>query len=83
MCGMSSYIQGRYLWHVKFLWEIYTVSDINYPLLSWRCMPCVTCSVLFVVICTRRVIHVVPMIRVHLYYYEVLLLSQVGLMVCG
>ena len=53
------------------------------PLLSWGCMNCDTCSVPLLVLCTRRIIQVVPMMRGHLVYYELLLLSQVGLMVCG
>ena len=53
------------------------------PLLSWGCINCDTCSVPFLVLFTNRLLHVVTMIHGHLAYYEVLLFSQVGLMVCG
>ena len=43
---------------------------ILFPLLSWVCMLCDTCSVPFPVLCTRRLIHVAPTMRDHLVYYE-------------
>ena len=52
-------------------------------LLSWGCMPCDTCSFPLLVLCTIYLIHVVPIMRGNLDYYEVLLLHQVGIMVCG
>ena len=52
-------------------------------LLSWGCMPYVICSVPLLVLCTICILHVVPTIIGCLDYCEWLLLSLVGLTVCG
>ena len=52
------------------------------PLFPWGCMPYVIFSVIFLVLCTSHIIHVVPMIIVRLDYYKWLFLSQMGLTVC-
>ena len=59
-----------------------TVSDIL-SAISQGCGLCETCSAPLLVLCNSRILHVAPMMRGHLVYYELLLLSQVGIMVCG
>ena len=53
------------------------------PLLSWKCMPYGVYSVPFLVLCTIRLLHVVPMMLVNLDYCELLFSSLVRIMVCG
>ena len=52
-------------------------------LLYWRYMPDGIYSVPLLVICTRRLIHLVPMMRGSLYYCKWIFLYQVGITVCG
>ena len=52
-------------------------------LLSLGCMPYVICNVRLLVRFNSRFIQVVPMMRGHLIYYELLLVPQMGIMVCG
>ena len=46
-------------------------------------MPCGICSVPFLVRCTRRLIHVVPIMFYHLACCGLLILSLMGLVVCS
>ena len=78
---MISCIHGRNLWHIV-LGEI-LLCLILYPLLSWGCIICDTCSVPLMFLCTIRLLHASPTMRGNLVYYELLFLSQVGLRVCG
>ena len=48
------------------------------PLFSWGCMTYGICSVTFMFWFIIRLLHVAPMMRGFLNYYELLLLSQVG-----
>ena len=56
---------------------------IFFPLLYWGCMHNGICSVPLLFCYTSRLLHVVPMVRDPLLYYEWLILSQVGLTVFG
>ena len=57
--------------------------QILFPLLSWGCMPYGICGVPFLVQCTSHLLRVVPMMCGRLACYELLLVSQTGLTVCG
>ena len=57
--------------------------QIFFLMFSCRCMPYVICNFLLMVQCTRLLLHLVPLMRGCLVYYELLLVSQVGLMVCS
>ena len=52
-------------------------------LLSWGCIPYGICRFQLLFWCTIRILHVVTMMHVRLAYYELILLSQVGLTVCS
>ena len=67
------------MWHINLFWGNHTVSDI----LSALVLLCNTCSVTLLVLCNSRLFHVSPTMSGHLVYYELLLLSQVGLRVWG
>ena len=56
---------------------------IFFPLLFWVCMPYGICIVPLLVLFNRRLLHVVPMMIYCLAYFELILLSLVGLTVCG
>ena len=56
---------------------------ILFTILFWGCMPYGICSVPFMVLFTRRLLHVVTMMSYSLAYCEPLFLSLVGLMLCG
>ena len=75
------------LWRTSVACSIVLVKTllclIFYLLLSWVFMPYVIYSVPLLVLCNRRLLHVVPMIFGSLSYYEWLLLSLVGITVCG
>ena len=77
---MKGCIYGIHLWHIELFWK---TCHIFYPLLSWGCMYYGIYSVPFMVRCTSSILHVVPMMHIHLEYHELLILSQVGLTVCG
>ena len=66
-------------WHVELFWEKLMIFSL---LLSWGCIPYGICSVPLMVLCTSRILHVVPMMRGHLAYYAWLFLYQVVLKVC-
>ena len=66
-----------YCWEKNLLYLIFS------PLLSWGCTLCDTSSVPLLVLCIIRLLRVVPTMRSHLVYNELLLLYQVGLMVWG
>ena len=53
------------------------------PLLFWECMPYVICSVPCMIRCNIGIIHVLPKMLYSLAYCGLLLLSLVGLAVCG
>ena len=57
--------------------------QISFPVFSWGFMPCGICTVPFLVLCTSRLLRVVPMMCGRLSCYELLLVFQVGLTVCG
>ena len=57
--------------------------QIFFLVLSWVCMYYGICSVPFLVRCTSFLLRVAPMMRVRLAYYELLIVYQVGLTVCG
>ena len=52
-------------------------------ILSLGCMSYGICSVPFLVQCTSRILNLVPIMRGLLAYYELLIVSPVGLTVCG
>ena len=66
-----------------FFWEK-TLPCLRFvPLLFWECMPYVICSVPCMIRCNRGILHVLPTMLYSLAYCGLLLLSLVGLAVCG
>ena len=53
------------------------------PLFFWVYMPYVIYSVPLMVLCTSRLLHVVPMMLYRLTYCELLFFYLVGITVCG
>ena len=54
----------------ELFWGKILLCLILFPLLSWGFMFCDTCSVPLLVLCTSHILHVAPMMRDHLVYYE-------------
>ena len=78
---MISCIHGRHMCHI--FWEKTLLCLIFSLLLSWGFMLCDICSAPLMVLYTSRLLHVAPTMRGQMFYYELLLLPQVGIMVCG
>ena len=79
-------------WKVESLGDIFDMLNwlgktllyqISFPLLSWECITYGIYSVLLLVRCTIRLIHVVPIMQGHLACHELILVLQVEIMVCG
>ena len=67
----------------SIVWGETLLCLIFFPLLYWVCMNCGICSVPLLVLCSRRLLYVFPMMLYHLVYSVLLFLSLVGLVMCG
>ena len=88
----SAYIRSCTAWYVASIKDICGILNllgrillclILFPLLPWGFMLYETCSDPFLVLCISRLLHLDPTMLDHLVYYELLILYQVGLRVCG
>ena len=76
-----------HLWRTSvacwIVWGKTLLCLIFYPLFSWGFITYGICGVPLLVLCIKRLLHVVSMILGRLDYCGLLFLSLVGLMVCG
>ena len=80
---MNFCICGRHFWHVDFLGgKLQCVWDLLHSCFG-QCMPYDIRSIPCLIWCTSRLLHVVPVMLYNLAYCGLLILSLVGLVLCG